>query len=306
MVERLGLARELRGQHYEIQIERVAGLPQEESVAEPTEVPTLTPIPPTNTPEPTATPTGPLPAPFAKNMPAIFNDIRVLAVIGVGLTIILLVIIAAVIFSRRHQSVSPHPLGPPSEPSNAWGPMTDIASPDWSAEVSTTPKQVASEDQENRAVPPDFSDTNPRESLFNTILETSDSGVPQISQHDQTEILQITDLLPINAILIVQETVGQLVSGKTFPLAERTNTIGRAEDNYILLSDGSVSRHHAKIVLEGVVFRIYDLGSGNGVKVNGQKINTHSLKDSDRLQFGRVKLIFVILNENEDEDHLRA
>ncbi|MDM8529967.1 FHA domain-containing protein [Anaerolineales bacterium HSG25] len=288
----------------EIQVERVAGLPPEEPSAEPTEVPTNTPVPPTNTPEPTATATGPLPAPVADSMPAMFNDIRVLAIIGVGLTIILLVIVAALIFSRRHRSSAPpKPFEPPSEPPKQWGPMTDIAPQDWSAEVSTAPNHGDSlkDAQLGKITPPDFSEaTYPGEAIFETILETSGSGVPQISLHDKTEILHITRELPVNAILIVQENVGQLVSGKTFPLAERNNTIGRAEDNYILLSDSSVSRHHAKIVLEGVVFRIYDLGSGNGVKINGKKVDTHLLRENDRLQLGRVKLIFVILNENED------
>ena len=70
-------------------------------------------------------------------------------------------------------------------------------------------------------------------------------------------------------------------------------TIGRSEDNDIVLSDGSVSRHHAKIVKADKGYVINDLGSFNGTRVNGKSIQNSPLRDDDEIRVGLIRLNFV-------------
>jgi adenylate cyclase len=67
-------------------------------------------------------------------------------------------------------------------------------------------------------------------------------------------------------------------------------TLGRASDNDIVLRDFSVSRQHAKVVAEGDVFRIVDLGSTNGVRVNDQSVSSQVVSVGDRIAVGNFLL----------------
>lgn len=49
-------------------------------------------------------------------------------------------------------------------------------------------------------------------------------------------------------------------------------TIGRAEGNDLILSEGGVSRKHARFFTEGADFMVEDTGSANGTWVDGEKI----------------------------------
>ncbi|MBE2254428.1 MAG: FHA domain-containing protein [Myxococcus sp.] len=49
-------------------------------------------------------------------------------------------------------------------------------------------------------------------------------------------------------------------------------TVGRAEGNDLILSEGGVSRKHARFFLEGADVMVEDLGSANGTIVNGERI----------------------------------
>jgi hypothetical protein len=61
----------------------------------------------------------------------------------------------------------------------------------------------------------------------------------------------------------------------------------------VTIEDPLVSRHHARIVLEGDRAVVYDLNSRNGVKVNGQPIKDPTeLTDGDRLRIGTQELVF--------------
>ena len=83
-------------------------------------------------------------------------------------------------------------------------------------------------------------------------------------------------------------------AGEEFMLAEATNTIGRTEDNYILLSDQSISRNHAKITNRGMLFYVTDLDSSNGTFVNNKKITgEHPLQAGDIIRFGNLSFVFV-------------
>src|SRR5271157_3460759 len=68
--------------------------------------------------------------------------------------------------------------------------------------------------------------------------------------------------------------------------------IGRASDNQVVLKDFSVSRHHARLEQRGELWWIVDLGSTNGVKVNGRYATDALLADGDEIQVGNFAVSF--------------
>ncbi|MDX9721795.1 MAG: FHA domain-containing protein [Myxococcota bacterium] len=103
-----------------------------------------------------------------------------------------------------------------------------------------------------------------------------------------------THIVAANSNTFKLVRVGDLFAGEEFSLTEQVNSIGRTDENFILLSDPSISRNHAQIVNEGMAYRLVDLGSSNGSKVNGKPVRgqTH-LRTGDEVQFGNVRFVFV-------------
>jgi pSer/pThr/pTyr-binding forkhead associated (FHA) protein len=71
-------------------------------------------------------------------------------------------------------------------------------------------------------------------------------------------------------------------------------TIGRLPECDVTLDDPSVSRRHARIQRKGSGWAVEDLGSTNGLKVNGTKVSESDLVDGDRLVLGSVQLLFSV------------
>jgi FOG: FHA domain len=63
-----------------------------------------------------------------------------------------------------------------------------------------------------------------------------------------------------------------IVSGVTHELVDEAITIGRGPDNTIVVNDPSISTHHAQLLLEGDTYRLKDLDSTNGTRVNGKPV----------------------------------
>jgi pSer/pThr/pTyr-binding forkhead associated (FHA) protein len=80
---------------------------------------------------------------------------------------------------------------------------------------------------------------------------------------------------------------------KEIPLEKETTTIGRKEDNDIVIDNHAVSGHHAKILREEDDFFIEDLGSLNGTFVNGFKITKAELFKGDSILVGLHNLDFI-------------
>ncbi|MCX7885966.1 MAG: FHA domain-containing protein [Verrucomicrobiae bacterium] len=78
--------------------------------------------------------------------------------------------------------------------------------------------------------------------------------------------------------------------GKVFELTEERITIGRAMDNIIRLEDGTVSHHHAMLILDGPDYKLRDLNSTNGTRVNGMRIVETKLTHGDQLRLGSVEM----------------
>ena len=70
-------------------------------------------------------------------------------------------------------------------------------------------------------------------------------------------------------------------------------TIGRAEDNNVIVDDAEMSRHHGEIILhaDGTA-EVRDRGSRTGTFINNQRVNSQILRDGDRLSFGPLHVVF--------------
>ncbi len=84
--------------------------------------------------------------------------------------------------------------------------------------------------------------------------------------------------------------LNQGMTGRTFELIVERTTVGRVEDNTFQIADGSVSSHHAEIILRGLDIVIKDPDSTNGTFINNEKISESVLKAGQTLRFGQVEL----------------
>lgn len=86
-----------------------------------------------------------------------------------------------------------------------------------------------------------------------------------------------------------------LVGGNLpFPLSAGEYSIGRSKKCKILIRDSSISRIHARLtVTPAGDLHLIDLGSENGVFVNGQKLTETRPDQQDRIRLGLVPLLFT-------------
>jgi hypothetical protein len=71
--------------------------------------------------------------------------------------------------------------------------------------------------------------------------------------------------------------------------------IGRSRDCEIVLEDAGISRHHAELRPHEDGWTIEDLGSTNGVRINGREIRgARPLAPGDRLELGSTEILFEL------------
>ena len=86
------------------------------------------------------------------------------------------------------------------------------------------------------------------------------------------------------------------VGGRRLALGPEGGVVGRSRDCEVVLEDSGVSRHHAELRPSAEGWTVADLGSTNGVLLNGQDIHgePHLLAPGDRLRLGSTELVFDI------------
>lgn len=77
------------------------------------------------------------------------------------------------------------------------------------------------------------------------------------------------------------------------PLEAGRTSIGRATDNSLRLDAPYISRHHCYVETIGNVSTIEDLGSVNGICVNGKMVKRHVLQNADNIILGEHVLQYV-------------
>lgn len=70
-------------------------------------------------------------------------------------------------------------------------------------------------------------------------------------------------------------------------------TIGREEDNLIVLEDLKVSRHHAELAMDDGEWRLRDLHSTRGLFVRGNRITECVIKDGDTFTIADFEFVFL-------------
>jgi hypothetical protein len=81
--------------------------------------------------------------------------------------------------------------------------------------------------------------------------------------------------------------------GRAILLGSSGALVGRSRECDVVIDDENVSRRHAEVRPSGGAWIVRDLGSTNGVKVNGQRITgAQSLRPGDRIEIGLSTLTY--------------
>jgi len=84
------------------------------------------------------------------------------------------------------------------------------------------------------------------------------------------------------------------LSGSEAALEKPRLTLGRGPSCDVRIDDASISHQHAALELGANGYRIRDLGSTNGVQVNGARMALAELKHGDKLTLGEIELRYVV------------
>jgi hypothetical protein len=70
--------------------------------------------------------------------------------------------------------------------------------------------------------------------------------------------------------------------------------VGRSREADIVISDPNISRRHAELRRGDEGWQIVDLGSTNGIKVNGRRVDQQALRGGDQITVGVTDLTFEL------------
>jgi hypothetical protein len=111
---------------------------------------------------------------------------------------------------------------------------------------------------------------------------------PQAILHEDPEI--VAGSVTVEALVDDRPAILTLVRpGEAIALFDGLR-IGRNEDNDVTITDGRVSRHHARIVADGDGFAIEDLQSSNGTFVDGAQVQRARLHAGASIVVGETVL----------------
>ncbi len=102
-----------------------------------------------------------------------------------------------------------------------------------------------------------------------------------------------TPLTGIQPPEIVASAHRVIARNRPIALKEGDNIIGRDPASDIWLDGPSVSRRHARIVIEGAQARLEDLGSKNGTRLRDARLTAPAgLSDGDEVQIGKFSIVY--------------
>ncbi len=101
-----------------------------------------------------------------------------------------------------------------------------------------------------------------------------------------------TEAVSAQELGMQQELVTLTFDGSRHEVRQRRVVIGRSRECDIQLNDSNASRRHAELRQEGASYWIVDLGSTNGMEVNGKRVKRAKLRDGDTVTIGSTEMTF--------------
>jgi len=115
----------------------------------------------------------------------------------------------------------------------------------------------------------------------------SDFGHTMVYSPDRQSPRRLETPLPGGrALLVGEDRRTAIPSGKL--------VIGRSRDCDLVVDDPNVSRRHAEVRRDGERWLAVDLGSTNGIKVNGRRVDEAALEPGDELTLGVSQFTFEV------------
>ena len=237
-------------------------------------------------------------------------------ILGVGVCLLVLTIIAATVLftmSRRRAAPAPQPgqapqlqpqpqpgvyQAPPQQPQWGQPPQPQVQPPQaplplWGQQPQVQQPQVQPPQaplpqwgQQPQVQPP-----QPQAQIPQPAPADTPTLMPQRPQSPAVTVRLDDTPQGVWGRLLV---VGGPATPRAYPLSGAEVIIGRADDCAVLLqNDGTVSRRHARITLQGNQATLEDLQSSHGTALNGQPVRTPvPLNSGDAVRIGQTELRF--------------
>ena len=123
---------------------------------------------------------------------------------------------------------------------------------------------------------------------FGELLDISLSQEPSLAL-GQLSVVSSSKKLEVEWVPVLE------VAGVTHTLVSAKTTVGRDSTADIQIGDNGLSRKHFEILWDGSSAVLRDLGSTNGVKVQGSKIDQVVLLNGTAFSAGRTQFLFNVI-----------
>jgi hypothetical protein len=142
-------------------------------------------------------------------------------------------------------------------------------------EFGIATRLVAADDEAAPPPPPELPVAQPAQTMIYRAPEPPAPSVPEAPPPEP-----------------VREVVTLTVAGRRHEITKPSVVVGRSREADIRVADVNVSRRHAELRQEGAGYWIVDLGSTNGVEVNGKRTDRTRVRDGDRITIGSTEIVF--------------
>jgi two-component system, cell cycle response regulator len=122
----------------------------------------------------------------------------------------------------------------------------------------------------------------------------------------KTRVTPLDELRPQKAgqdCLVVIYSSDQRQFGKRYVLGDEPLTVGRGQENRIVLDNDSVSRRHCRVEKRNIHWYVVDLDSTNGTYVNDDQVTEYQMRRGDQVKIGDTIVKFLSGSDIEAQYH---
>lgn len=122
----------------------------------------------------------------------------------------------------------------------------------------------------------------------------------------KTRVTPLEELRPQKGgqdCLVVIYSSDQRQFGKRYVLGDEPLTVGRGQENRLVLDNDSVSRRHCRIERRNTSWYVVDLDSTNGTYVNDTQVTEYQMRRGDQVKIGDTIVKFLSGSDLEAQYH---